>query len=93
VAPPFRVAEFDIMNNGISQSGNLLDVGVELGIINKGGAFFRYEKEVIGQGREAAKMYLEESPKMAKQIEDKIWEQVKTGKLEAGKEIGEAKEE
>jgi recombination protein RecA len=93
VAPPFRAAEFDIMNNGISQAGNLLDVGVEFGIITKSGAFFKYEKEIIGQGRETAKLYLAENAKAAKQVEDKIWEQVKVGKLEAGKEIGEAKEE
>jgi recombination protein RecA len=93
VAAPFRVAEFDIMNDGISKAGNLLDVGVELGIIDKSGAFFKYEKEIIGQGREAAKMYLDENVKVAKRIEEKIWEEVKTGKLGAEKEIGEAKEE
>ncbi|MFH1841098.1 MAG: recombinase RecA [Candidatus Shapirobacteria bacterium] len=93
VAPPFRVAEFDIMNNGISRAGNLLDVGVEFGIIAKNGAFFKYEKEIIGQGREAAKAYLDENVKIAKQVEDKIWERVKNGNIEAGKEIGEIKEE
>jgi recombination protein RecA len=92
VAPPFRVAEFDIMNtSGISKTGNLLDVGVDLGIIEKSGAFFKYNKKIIGQGREAAKAFLEENPKLAKQIEVEIWKRVKAGKIDIGKEIGEKK--
>lgn len=92
VAPPFRVAEFDIMNiSGISKSGNLLDVGVDLGIIEKSGAFFKYSKKIIGQGREAAKAFLEENPKLAKQIEVEIWKRVKAGEIDIGKEIGEKK--
>lgn len=94
VAPPFRVAEFDIMGDtGISKSGNLVDVGVEFEIISKSGAFFRYDKEVIGQGREAVKSYLDKNPKIAKAIEDKIWEKVRSGKVDSTLEIGEAKEE
>jgi recombination protein RecA len=78
VSPPFREAEFDIMNvGGISQSGNVLDVATNLGLIEKSGAFFRYGKEVLGQGREAVKQYLEENPKVAKKIEEEIWEKVK----------------
>lgn len=93
VAPPFRVAEFDIMNNcGISKSGNILDVAVDLEIIDKSGSFFKYEKTIIGQGREAAKAFLEKNPKLAKEIEEKIWKKVKEEKISAGKEIGEAKE-
>lgn len=92
VAPPFRVAEFDIMNtSGISKSGNLLDVGVDLEIIEKSGAFFKYSKKIIGQGREAVKVFLEENVKLAKQIETEIWKKVKTGKIDIGKEIGEKK--
>jgi len=92
VAPPFRTAEFDIMNvGGISESGNLVDVGVEFGIIEKSGAFFKFGKTMIGQGREAAKAYLEEHPKIAKQIEKEIWKRVKSGKIDLGKEIGEVK--
>jgi len=92
VAPPFRTAEFDIMNvAGISQSGNLIDVGVEFGIIEKSGAFFKFNKTMIGQGREAAKAYLEEHPKIAKQIETEIWKRVKSGKINLSKEIGEVK--
>ena len=92
VAPPFRTAEFDIMNvGGISQSGNLVDVGVDFEIIEKSGAFFKFGKTMIGQGREAAKAYLEEHPKVAKQIETEIWKIVKSGKIKLGKEIGEVK--
>lgn len=94
VAPPFRTAEFDIMNvGGITQSGNLVDVAVEFGIIEKSGAFFRYGKTMIGQGREAAKAYLEEHPQVAKKIEKEIWEKVKSGKVDLSKEIGEKKKE
>ena len=78
VAPPFRVAELDIMNTtGISKSGNLLDVGVELGIIEKSGAFFKYGKTILGQGREAAKAFLDKNPKLAKEIEKEIWKKVR----------------
>lgn len=92
IAPPFRVAEFDIMNtSGISKSGNLLDVGVEFGIVEKSGAFFKHGKKVLGQGREAVKAFLEENPKFSKQIEAEIWAGVKAGKVAIGKEIGEKK--
>lgn len=78
VAPPFREAEFDIMNvGGISQSGNILDVAVDFGIVEKSGAFFRYDKKILGQGREAAKKFLEENPKIAKQVENEIWGKIK----------------
>lgn len=73
VAPPFRVAEFDIMyNEGISKAGSTLDVAVEMGIINKAGAWFSYGDEKIGQGRESAKKYLQENPKIAAEINKKI---------------------
>lgn len=73
VAPPFRTAEFDIMfNEGISKTGNLLDVGVEFELINKSGSWYEYENEKLGQGREAAKQYLRENNKMAAEIEKKI---------------------
>jgi len=92
VAPPFRVAEFDIMNtSGISKSGNLLDVAIDLGFIQKSGAFFKYGKKVLGQGREAVKTFLEESPKLFKQLETDIWKGAKEGKVGIGKEIGEQK--
>ncbi|MBU0619258.1 recombinase RecA [Patescibacteria group bacterium] len=77
VAPPFRMAEFDIMNvGGISRTGGLLDAGVELGVIHKSGSFFRYQNKVIGQGREAVKLLLDEDPKLAKKIETDIWQKV-----------------
>jgi recombination protein RecA len=94
VAPPFRMAEFDIMNvGGISKSGNLIDVGVELGIIEKSGAFFRYGKIMVGQGREAAKAFLEDpkNKKITQQIEAAIWKKIKSVKAEELRKVGERK--
>lgn len=80
VAPPFRIAEFDIMNEeGISKEGGLLDVAVELGIVSKSGAFFRWGTKLIGQGRESAKAYLAEHKKEAQNLEKEIWAKVKKG--------------
>ena len=73
VAPPFRVAEFDIMyNQGISREGNILDVGVEQGIIDKRGAFYSYGEIRLGQGRESAKRFLMENGLLNLDIENKI---------------------
>jgi len=73
VAPPFRSAEFDIMfDHGISKEGNLLDIGVELGLIGKAGAFFSYGDIRLGQGRESAKKYLTQNPELAQEIEERI---------------------
>ena len=73
VAPPFRQAEFDIMyNKGISKSGDLLDLGANMGIIDKRGAFYNFNDTRLGQGRENAKDFLEASPVIAQQIEDAI---------------------
>ncbi len=70
VAAPFKVAEFDIMyNEGVSSQGDLLDLGVEFDIIEKRGAFYRFREELIGQGRESAKMHLRENPETALQID------------------------
>lgn len=92
VAPPFRIAEFDIMNvGGISKSGGLLDVGVELGVIEKSGSFFKYKGKILGQGREAAKMAIEENEKLAKEIETEIWKVVKSSKV-LPSQVGEKKE-
>ena len=75
VAPPFREAEFDIIyGKGISKVGNILDIAVNLDIINKSGAWFSYNGEKIGQGRENAKLYLEENPKVMQEVEEKIRE-------------------
>jgi recombination protein RecA len=73
VAPPFRTAEFDIMfDHGISQEGNIIDTGLELGLLTKAGAFFSYGNTRLGQGRESAKGFLKENPALAKEIEEKI---------------------
>ncbi|KGF10884.1 recombinase RecA [Urinicoccus massiliensis] len=75
VAPPFKQAEFDIMyGKGISKLGNLLDVGTDLDIINKAGAWYSYNGEKLGQGRENSKEFLAQNPELAKEIEDKIRE-------------------
>ena len=78
VAPPFRQAEFDIMyNQGISKSGDILDLAVDKDIVEKSGAWFAYGGEKIGQGREAAKKYLEENPKVQAEIAKKVREAAK----------------
>ena len=73
VAPPFREAEFDIIyGKGISKSGNVLDLAVNLDIVDKSGSWFAYNGERIGQGRENAKKYLEDNPKVMEEIEQKV---------------------
>ncbi|MEK9146873.1 MAG: recombinase RecA [Patescibacteria group bacterium] len=80
VAPPFRIAEFDIMNEeGISREGGLLDAALEMGLITKSGAFFRLGSKIIGQGRESAKAYLAEHKKEAAALEKDLWSKVKKG--------------
>jgi recombination protein RecA len=75
VAPPFRQVEFDIMyGEGISKTGELLDLGVKSGIVEKSGSWFSYKDQRIGQGRENAKQYLKDNPKVAAEIETKIRE-------------------
>jgi len=73
VAPPFKQVEFDIMyGEGISKTGEILDLGVKAGVVEKSGAWFSYGDERIGQGRENAKTFLRENPAMANEIEEKI---------------------
>ena len=73
VAPPFQQAEFDIMyGKGISKEGSLLDVGVDMGIIKKSGAWYTYEGEQLGQGRENVKAYIESNPLLRAELEEKI---------------------
>ena len=73
VAPPFKVAEFDIMyNEGISKVGNIIDVGVKESIVQKSGAWFSYNDIRLGQGRENAKQYLRENPEVALELENQI---------------------
>ena len=78
VAPPFRQAEFDIIyGEGISKVGEIIDMGVELGIVQKSGSWFSYNTEKLGQGRESVKQILIDNPEMAKEIELKIREKIK----------------
>ena len=73
VAPPFRKAEFDIMfGEGISRSGEIIDLGVEYGIIKKSGSWFAYEDSKLGQGRDAAKRCIQDNPELADELEAKI---------------------
>ena len=73
IAPPFRVAEFDIMyNEGISKTGDVLDLAVQHGIVGKSGAWFDYADAKIGQGREASKKYLSDNPTILKEIDAKV---------------------
>ena len=73
VAPPFRSAEFDLMfDHGISREGNLIDLGVELGLVKKAGAFFSYGDIRLGQGKESAKQYLSQNPELAQEIEQRV---------------------
>jgi recombination protein RecA len=73
VAPPFRVAEFDILyNQGISKEGDLLDLATQMGIVEKRGAFFSFGDQRLGQGRESAKAFLRDTPAVAAQIEERV---------------------
>ncbi len=73
VAPPFRSAEFDIIfGEGISKTGEILDMGVELGVVNKSGSWFSYEASKLGQGRDAVKNLLHDNPELSNEIEGKI---------------------
>ncbi|OGD55431.1 recombinase RecA [Candidatus Beckwithbacteria bacterium RIFCSPLOWO2_02_FULL_47_23] len=78
VAAPFRVCELDILNvGGISRMGDLIDLAVLNGVIEKSGSFFRFKGEVIGQGKEAVREYLGENHKLAKEIEVDVWQKIK----------------
>jgi len=94
VAPPFKVAEFDILSNGgISHVGGVFDVAVDLEVISKSGAFYRYGETMLGQGKIAAIAYLSENPKLLKEIEEKLWKAVKSGKAAEEKIIGQETKE
>jgi recombination protein RecA len=84
VAAPFRQAEFDIMyGKGISREGSLLDIGVDLGLVKKSGAWYTYEGEQLGQGRENAKTFLTENPEIMVEISERILKQVGIGVTDA----------
>ena len=77
VSPPFKQAEFDIMyGSGISREGSVLDLSVEEGIVKKSGAWYTYDGEQLGQGRENAKKYLTENPEIMVEISDRVWKAV-----------------
>jgi recombination protein RecA len=81
VAPPFRVAEFDIMfNEGISRIGSIVDLGTDLGILHKSGAFYSFGEQRLGQGRENVKEFLKSNPELADDIEAQIRATVAAGK-------------
>ncbi len=85
VAPPFKVAEFDIIyGKGISKSGEIVDIGIDLGIVQKSGSWFSYNGERIGQGKENAKNYIESDENLLKEIEEKIKAQSDKIDLAAG---------
>ena len=78
IAPPFRIAEFDIMyNEGISKTGDILDLAVQHGIVAKSGAFYKYNDETIGQGRDKTKEFLKQNPELLTEIDGKVRAQVK----------------
>ena len=72
VSAPFRIAEFDVMQDGISKEGAIIDVGVEMGILEKSGAFLRMGDTMLGQGKEAAKLFLKENSSLANKITEEI---------------------
>ena len=81
VAPPFRKAEFDIMfGEGISRSGEIIDLGTELGIIKKSGAWYSYNDSKLGQGRDAAKQCVNDNPELAEELSALILEALKEKK-------------
>lgn len=83
VAPPFKSADFDILYGyGISAEGVLIDIGTELKILQKSGAWYSYEEERLGQGRENVRLYLKENPDLAREIEQKIRETCELPPLE-----------
>jgi recombination protein RecA len=86
VSAPFRIAEFDVFGDGISREGGIMDVGVELGIVDKAGAFFKYGETMLGQGKQAAMMHLREKPELAKKIVEEIMN--KSKKTPARVELG-----
>ncbi|HRA12637.1 MAG TPA: DNA recombination/repair protein RecA, partial [Chitinophagaceae bacterium] len=78
VAPPFRAAEFDIIfGQGISKTGEIVDMGTELGIVQKSGSWYSYNNDKLGQGRDSVKQLMVDNPELANEIEGKIREKIK----------------
>jgi recombination protein RecA len=91
VAPPFRQAEFDIMyGRGISREGSVIDVGVDQGLVKKSGAWYTYEGEQLGQGRENAKQFLADNPELMVELNERIRQQVGLGQQVDEIPLGEA---
>ena len=89
VAPPFKEAEFDIMfGQGISKMGEIVDIAVKLGIVNKSGAWFSYGDIRLGQGRDNAKEYFKANPALAKEVEDKVFAAMEKAKAEGYNPLG-----
>lgn len=78
VAPPFRQAEFDMDDYGISREGDVVDIGVEMGVIEKAGSFFKFGGNTLAQGREAAKEKFKTEPSLMKEVENAIWQKIKS---------------
>lgn len=85
VAPPFQVAEFDMDENGVSRTGDVVDVGLEHDVIERAGSFYKYKGDVIAQGREATKDALRDDPDLMKKLEKEIWEKIKSEQKPAAK--------
>lgn len=81
VAPPFRIAELEVLETGISKEAGIIDVGLEFGVLTKSGAFIKWGEKMLGQGRDAVKIYLSENHKAAKEILEAIWKVYKSGQL------------
>jgi recombination protein RecA len=78
VAPPFKMAEFDIMyGEGVSKTGEILDASVDMGIVKKSGSWFSYGETKLGQGRDAVRDLLKDNPELAEELENKIKEELK----------------
>ncbi|MBY0432791.1 MAG: DNA recombination/repair protein RecA, partial [Cyclobacteriaceae bacterium] len=93
VAPPFKVVEFDIMyGRGISKSGEIVDIGVELNIIQKSGSWFSYNGNKLGQGRDAVKQLIEDNPELSEELEKKIKEKLMSGEKPKEGKVKEEKE-
>ena len=88
VAPPFRVAEFDIMfNEGISKEGGLLDLAVEMGMVRKSGAFFSFGDDRLGQGRENAREFLRQHPEITQELDRRIRASIAAPKSEPAEPV------
>lgn len=81
LSTPFRICEFDVLNTGVSREGGIMDIGVEMDIISKSGAFYRYDDQLIGQGKAAAQDFLKENPEIANTIVKQIMSKSKDGDM------------